>query len=72
MDSRSLINLVSELVRFPSPQTDRMELEPQVQRFIGDCVTPMVERLGLKTRRDAMGNLMLRQEILARNARWCS
>ncbi len=58
MDSRSLINLVSELVRFPSPQTDRMELEPQVQRFIGDCVTPMVERLGLKTRRDAMGNLI--------------
>ncbi len=58
MNSQSLINLVSELVRFPSPQTDRMESEPRVQSFIGECVAPMVERLGLKTRRDAMGNLI--------------
>lgn len=58
MANSALIELVSELVKFPSPQTDQMEFEPQVQRFIGECVAPRVERLGLKIRRDSMGNLI--------------
>lgn len=58
MNSQSLIELVSELVRFPSPQTDLMEAEPQVQSFIGDCVAPILARMGLKTKRDSMGNLI--------------
>jgi acetylornithine deacetylase len=58
MAHQSLIELVSDLVRFPSPQTDQMEFEPQVQNFIGECVSPRLERLGLKTRRDSMGNLI--------------
>ncbi len=58
MNRQALVNLVSELVRFPSPQTDRMEFEPQVQSFIGECVAPLVERLGLRARRDSMGNLI--------------
>ena len=58
IDERRLIELAQRLVRFPSPQTDRMEAEPQVQAFIGECVAPILGDMGLTTRRDAMGNLI--------------
>jgi acetylornithine deacetylase len=45
-------------VRYPSPQTDRFEAEPQVQGFIGECVAPLMAELGLPARRDPMGNLI--------------
>ncbi len=53
-----VLALAQQLVRFPSPQTERMEAEPQVQAFIGECVAPILEGMGLATRRDAMGNLI--------------
>jgi acetylornithine deacetylase len=58
IDQDRLIELAQRLIRFPSPQTERMEAEPQVQAFIGECVAPIVAGMGLKARRDAMGNLI--------------
>lgn len=46
-------------VRHPSPQTERFEQEPQVQSFIGDQVVPLLQKLALPWRRDAMGNLLV-------------
>jgi acetylornithine deacetylase/succinyl-diaminopimelate desuccinylase-like protein len=54
----ALADLACRLVRFPSPQTERMELEPAVQDFIGSCVEPMLAGWGLATRRDRMGSLI--------------
>lgn len=53
-----LAALASKLVRYPSQQTDRMELEPEVQGFIGECIEPILKGWGLATRRDAMGSLV--------------
>ena len=46
-------------VRHPSPQTERFEQEPQVQSFIGEQVVPLLQKLALPWRRDAMGNLLV-------------
>src|SRR5262245_34023090 len=46
-------------VRHPSPQTERFEYEPQVQSFIAEQCVPLVAKLGLPARRDAMGNLLV-------------
>jgi acetylornithine deacetylase/succinyl-diaminopimelate desuccinylase-like protein len=59
IDENELVSLAQHLVRFPSPQTERMEAEPQVQAFIGDCVAPMLAQRGLNGQRDAMGNLVI-------------
>lgn len=58
MEAESLAELACRLVRFESPQTDRMEMEPAVQAFIGDGVGPLLAAWGLRTRRDAMGSLV--------------
>lgn len=54
-----LVEWVQRFVRYPSPQTDAFEAEPAVQGFIGECVAPLVEELGLPQRRDPMGNLLV-------------
>ena len=59
IDENELVSLAQQLVRFPSPQTERMEAEPQVQAFIGDCVAPILAQRGLNGHRDAMGNLVI-------------
>lgn len=59
IDEAEIVALAQELVRFPSPQTERMEAEPAVQAFIGDCVVPLLARRGLTGRRDSMGNLVI-------------
>jgi acetylornithine deacetylase/succinyl-diaminopimelate desuccinylase-like protein len=59
IDSADLVALAQELVRFPSPQTERMEAEPAVQEFIGNCVAPILAQRGLSGRRDRMGNLIV-------------
>jgi acetylornithine deacetylase len=46
-------------VRHPSPQTEKFEYEPQVQGFIAEQCVPLVQTLGLPSRRDAMGNLIV-------------
>ncbi len=58
MQPAVLAELASQLVRVPSPQTERMEMEPAVQSFIGDCVEPLLKAWGLTTRRDTMGSLV--------------
>jgi acetylornithine deacetylase len=59
IDSADLVALAQELVRVPSPQTERMEAEPAVQEFIGNCVAPILAQRGLSGRRDRMGNLIV-------------
>ena len=62
-----LVAWLQELVRRPSPQTERFESEPAVQSFIGECVRPLLSGLGLGSRLDGMGNLIV--EIGPRDAR---
>lgn len=57
--SDEIIRWTQEFVRHPSPQTDQFEYEPQVQSFISDRVVPLVKKLGLPSRRDEMGNLLV-------------
>jgi len=59
IDAADLVAVTQEFVRFPSPQTERMESEPAVQNFIGTCVVPLLERRGFIGRRDRMGNLIV-------------
>jgi acetylornithine deacetylase len=59
VDEAELIALTQQLVRFPSPQTERMEADPAVQAFIGTCVEPLLAERGLRGRRDRMGNLII-------------
>lgn len=59
IDEAELVGLAQKLARFPSPQTEKMEAEPAVQNFIGDCVVPALESRGLTGKRDAMGNLVI-------------
>lgn len=59
IDERRLTELTQRFLRFPSPQTDQMEAEPQIQAFIGECVAPMLASWGTTPRRDQMGNLVV-------------
>ncbi len=59
IDEQALVAWTQALVRHASPQTDLFEAEPQVQSIIGDVVTPLLEQLGLPSRRDKMGNLLV-------------
>lgn len=53
-----LIEWAQTFVRRPSEQTALLEADPAVQSFIGECVQPLLEGLGHRCRRDAMGNLI--------------
>jgi acetylornithine deacetylase len=59
IDEAELVGVAQQLVRFASPQTDKMEAEPAVQSFISDCVMPMLASRALTGTRDAMGNLVV-------------
>ena len=51
--------LMIELVRVPSPLTERLEAEPQLRAFIDSAVEPRLRDIGLTDiRRDGMGNLL--------------
>jgi hypothetical protein len=51
--------LTVKLVQHPSPQTPRLEAEPQVLALIRDVIKPELEHSGLKPVIDRMGNLIL-------------
>ncbi|HUK39807.1 MAG TPA: M20/M25/M40 family metallo-hydrolase [Candidatus Acidoferrales bacterium] len=51
--------LLVKLVQHASPQTERLEAEPQVLALIRDVIKPELEGVGLRPRIDAMGNLIL-------------
>jgi acetylornithine deacetylase/succinyl-diaminopimelate desuccinylase-like protein len=50
--------ILVKLVQSPSPQTDRLEAEPQVLSLIRDVVKPELDRSGLRTVVDEKGNLI--------------
>ena len=52
--------LTVKLVQHASPQTARLEAEPQVLALIRDVVKPELEQAGLHPAIDNMGNLILR------------
>jgi acetylornithine deacetylase/succinyl-diaminopimelate desuccinylase-like protein len=54
-----LVQWTRAFVRHPSPQTECFEQEPQVQSFISEQVMPLMQELGLRWRRDGMGNLIV-------------
>ncbi len=50
--------LLIDIVRVPSPQTDLFEAEPQLKIFIATAVEPRLRAMGFHIRHDAMGNLI--------------
>ncbi len=52
--------LLVKLVQAASPQTERLESEPQVLALIRDVIKPELERAGLHPSIDKLGNLVLR------------
>ena len=59
LSGAALADWVLRFVRYPSPQTDRMEAEPAVLGFIRECVKPLADELGLAGRFDGMGNYLI-------------
>jgi acetylornithine deacetylase len=56
MSGDNLVAWLQQFVRFPSEQTDLHESDPQIARFIRECVAPLAEQIGATFRYDAMGN----------------
>jgi acetylornithine deacetylase len=53
--------LIMDLLRYPSPQTELLEADPQLKKFIADNVAPRLARLtGSAGAIDPMGNLIWR------------
>jgi acetylornithine deacetylase/succinyl-diaminopimelate desuccinylase-like protein len=52
--------LLVKLVQYASPQTERLEAEPQVLGLIRDVIKPELEQAGLHPSIDEKGNLVLR------------
>jgi acetylornithine deacetylase len=61
--------LAVKLLQHPSPQTERLEAEPQVLALIREVVKPELEQSGLKPFVDKMGNLILHLKGRERNDR---
>jgi acetylornithine deacetylase len=59
ISTQEIIAWTQSFVRHPSPQTDLFEQEPQVQNFITGEIVPLVQKLGLPSRLDKMGNLLV-------------
>jgi acetylornithine deacetylase/succinyl-diaminopimelate desuccinylase-like protein len=59
---REIDELLQDLLRFPSPQTEELEADPQVKKFIAAMVAPRLAELsGNAGVIDGMGNLIWRQ-----------
>ena len=53
--------LLVDLLRYPSPQTERLEADPALKKFIADGIAPRIAELtGSAGTLDAMGNLVWR------------
>jgi acetylornithine deacetylase/succinyl-diaminopimelate desuccinylase-like protein len=56
---KEIDQLLVDLLRYPSPQTERLEDDPQLKKFIAEMVAPrLVELTGSTGAIDAMGNLI--------------
>ena len=52
--------ILVELLRAPSPQTEKLEADPNLRAYVRDVVAPRLETLtGAKPEIDGMGNLLL-------------
>jgi acetylornithine deacetylase/succinyl-diaminopimelate desuccinylase-like protein len=60
LDYEEVKRLLVKLVQHASPQTERLEAEPQVLALIRDVVKPELEQAGLHPSIDETGNLILR------------
>ncbi len=60
LDDGELRRLLVKLLQTPSPQTELLEREPQVQALIRDVVRPELEADGVQAAIDDMGNLTAR------------
>ena len=53
--------ILVELLRAPSPQTEKLEADPNLRAYVREVVAPRLETLtGAKPEIDGMGNLLLR------------
>src|SRR5918995_5339430 len=53
--------LLVDLLRYPSPQTERLEADPQLKKFIAETIAPrLAELTGNAGAMDAMGNVIWR------------
>ncbi|HEX2244627.1 MAG TPA: M20/M25/M40 family metallo-hydrolase [Gammaproteobacteria bacterium] len=60
-DDKEVDQLLVDLLRYPSPQTDRFEADPQLKKFIAEMLAPrLTELTGIAGAIDAMGNLIWR------------
>jgi acetylornithine deacetylase/succinyl-diaminopimelate desuccinylase-like protein len=58
---KEIDELLVDLLRYPSPQTERLEDDPQLKKFIAEMVAPrLAELTGNAGAIDAMGNLIWR------------
>ena len=58
---KEIDQLLVDLLRYPSPQTDRFEDDPQLKKFIAEMIAPrLAELTGSAGAIDAMGNLIWR------------
>ena len=55
----NLVAWLQHFVRFPSEQTSLHEKDPQISRFIRECVAPLIDNFGASYRYDEMGNLLI-------------
>lgn len=60
LDYDEIKRLLVKLVQHASPQTERLEAEPQVLALIRDVIKPELEQAGLHPSIDEKGNLILR------------
>ena len=60
LDYREVKRLLVKLVQHASPQTERLEAEPQVLALIRNVIKPELEQAGLHPSVDDLGNLILR------------
>ena len=61
---KEIDRLLVDLLRYPSPQTERLEDDPQLKKFIAEMVAPrLAELTGSAGAIDAMGNLIWRERF---------
>ncbi|MEE9549971.1 MAG: hypothetical protein V3W08_06180, partial [Candidatus Binatia bacterium] len=58
LQAEEVKRLLVMLVQRPSPQTDLLEEEPQVQAFIREVIKPELEEAGIPSVIDERGNLI--------------
>src|SRR5215207_3456414 len=60
-NDKEVDQLLVGLLRYPSPQTEQFEADPQLKKFIAEMVAPrLAELTGSAGAIDAMGNLIWR------------